>query len=177
LKFRWIPFAASQADDMSASLVCIKSPTIRKETSAKSDPIILLLNHHSGQVARWLSRSRSTFVHGSSTWQWKRMHDKVEAQILEGEVDYAPDTELPVGLEPRVSVEAGGLHVDIGLRTVVALPAEETERAGSRPPCSGRSSAPPSTVSRAMPSRRGIARITSTSPTLPARREPRRRSP
>src|SRR6202012_4927067 len=36
-----------------------------KETSAKSGPTILLLNHHSGQVARCLARSRSTSVHGS----------------------------------------------------------------------------------------------------------------
>ena len=42
MKFRWIPFAASQAEDISASLVCIKSPAISKKTSAKGGPTILL---------------------------------------------------------------------------------------------------------------------------------------
>jgi hypothetical protein len=38
LKFRRIPFAASQAEDISASLVCIKSPAIRKGDISKERP-------------------------------------------------------------------------------------------------------------------------------------------
>ena len=77
----------------------------------------------------------------------------------------------------RVFVEGGSLHVDIGLGSVVALPAEETERRWKQTTRSGRWSAPSSMVSRATPSWRGIVPTMSTSPTLRTRNARPRRSP